>query len=180
MISRIGIRPDEVSVHGSRFTEPAVVPVDHSWKVVCRDPGLRVDEQIARLLDRLRPHTHRVSALARELTGTGGGAVLQVVRYFDDDQARPNATDAPVSSAGTWTATFWTSWPPRRRTRRRRIRHDRDESIGQAGGYGAARWTRRPGRILRPGPPEGYEAPRLMTRTMVMVGGSMPSPSETT
>ncbi|MFI0739465.1 DUF4279 domain-containing protein [Streptomyces sp. NPDC021100] len=96
MAARLGMAPDEVTVRGSRFTEPAVVPVDHSWKVVCRDPGLRVDEQIARVLDRLRPHAHRVSALARELTGTGGGAVLQVVRYFDDtDPAQPVAADSP-------------------------------------------------------------------------------------
>ncbi|MBZ4322686.1 DUF4279 domain-containing protein [Streptomyces huiliensis] len=96
MTARLGMAPDEATVRGSRFTEPAVVPVDHSWKVVCRDPGLRADEQIARVLDRLRPHTHRISTLARELTGTGGGAVLQVVRYFNDAApGRPAAADSP-------------------------------------------------------------------------------------
>ncbi|MFF7443232.1 DUF4279 domain-containing protein [Streptomyces sp. NPDC008122] len=96
MTSQLGITPDEVTVRGSRITEPAVIPVDHSWMVVCRDPGLRVDEQITRILDRLQPHTDRISDLSRHLASTGGGAVLNVVRYFNDtDQAQPGAADAP-------------------------------------------------------------------------------------
>ncbi|MGW1802795.1 DUF4279 domain-containing protein [Streptomyces sp. NPDC001984] len=96
MTSRLGITPDEVTVRGSRFAEPAVVPADHSWMVVCREPGLRVDEQITRILDRLQPHTDRVCDLTRHLAGTGGGAVLQVVRYFNDaDQPQADAADAP-------------------------------------------------------------------------------------
>ncbi|WP_312883490.1 DUF4279 domain-containing protein [Streptomyces nymphaeiformis] len=96
MTSQLGITPDEVSVRGSRFTEPAVVPVDHSWMAVCREPGLRVDEQITHILDRLQPHTDRIADLSRRLAGTGGGAVLHVVRYFNDtDQAQSGAADAP-------------------------------------------------------------------------------------
>ncbi len=96
MTSQLGITPDEVTVRGSRITEPAVVPVDHSWMVVCRDPGLRVDEQITRILDRLQPHTDRISDLTRYLASTGGGAVLNVVRYFNDtDQTQPGKADAP-------------------------------------------------------------------------------------
>lgn len=95
MTSQLGITPDEVRVRGSRFTEPAVVPVDHSWRVVCREPGLRVDEQITRILDRLQPHTDRLCDLTRHLARTGGGAVLHIVRYFNDsDQAQPGAADA--------------------------------------------------------------------------------------
>lgn len=60
MTSQLGISPDEVSVRGSRFTEPTEIPVSHSWKIVCREPDLPVDEQIARILDRLRPHTSRL------------------------------------------------------------------------------------------------------------------------
>ncbi|MER5524559.1 DUF4279 domain-containing protein [Streptomyces sp. NPDC002677] len=96
MTSQLGITPDEVTVRGSRFTDPAVVPVDHSWMVVCREPGLRVDEQITRILDRLQPHTDRIRDLTRHLARTGGGAVLHIVRYFNDiDQAQPGAADAP-------------------------------------------------------------------------------------
>ncbi|MFC9880040.1 DUF4279 domain-containing protein [Streptomyces libani] len=96
MTSQLGISPDEVTVRGSRFTEPVTVPVDHSWMVVCREPGLRVDEQITRILDRLQAHTDRIADLTRHLAGTGGGAVLQVVRCFNDtDRARPGTADVP-------------------------------------------------------------------------------------
>ncbi|MGW2964472.1 DUF4279 domain-containing protein [Streptomyces sp. NPDC001220] len=95
MTSRLGITPDEVSVRGSRFAEPAVVPADHSWMVVCREPGLRVDEQITHILDRLHPHLNRICDLARHLADTGGGAVLQAVRYFNDvDQPQADAPGA--------------------------------------------------------------------------------------
>ncbi|MFH9425715.1 DUF4279 domain-containing protein [Streptomyces sp. NPDC017529] len=97
MSFQLGMTPDEVTVRGSRFTEPTVVPVDHSWMVVCREPGLRVDEQITRVLDRLQPHTDRIRDLTRQLARTGGGGVLQIVRYFNDtDQAQPGAVDAPA------------------------------------------------------------------------------------
>jgi hypothetical protein len=97
MTSQLGITPDEVTVRGSRFTEPAVVPVNHSWMVVCREPGLRVDEQITRILDRLRPHTDRICDLTGQLARTDGGAVLHIVRYFNDTgQTHPGAADAPT------------------------------------------------------------------------------------
>ncbi|MEW2522606.1 DUF4279 domain-containing protein [Actinacidiphila alni] len=96
MTSRLGITPDEVTVRGSRFTEPAMVPVHHSWEIVCREPALRVDEQITCVLDRLQPHTDRIADLAGRLAGTGGGAVLHVVPYFNDEDApRSDAAEAP-------------------------------------------------------------------------------------
>ncbi|EDY59712.1 MULTISPECIES: DUF4279 domain-containing protein [Streptomyces] len=96
MTFQLGMMPDEVTVRGSRFHEPTAVPVNHSWMVVCREPGLRVDEQITRILDRLQPHTDRICDLTGQLARTGGGAVLQIVRYFNDtDQAHPDAADAP-------------------------------------------------------------------------------------
>ncbi|MFG2823282.1 DUF4279 domain-containing protein [Kitasatospora sp. NPDC048365] len=94
--SQLCIAPDEVSVRGSRFTGPRPIRVDHSWKIVCREPGLRVDEQITCILDRLRPHTARIAELAGRLTANDGGAVLQVVRYFNDtDLEQPSTTDTP-------------------------------------------------------------------------------------
>ncbi|MDX3099064.1 DUF4279 domain-containing protein [Streptomyces sp. ME19-03-3] len=96
MTSQLGITPDEVSVRGSRFTAPRPIPVSHRWMAVCREPSLCVDEQITRILDRLQPHTDRIADLANRLAGNGGGAVLQVVRYFNDtDQDQPNTSDAP-------------------------------------------------------------------------------------
>jgi hypothetical protein len=95
MTSRLGLEPDEVTVRGSRFTEPRVIPVFHRWKVECRDSDLRVDEQIARLLERLKPHTDRIAGLSRQLATRDGGAVLQVVRYFNDtDPDLPRTPDS--------------------------------------------------------------------------------------
>ncbi|WP_448316485.1 DUF4279 domain-containing protein [Streptomyces sp. CO7] len=98
MTSRLGVTPDEVGVRGSRrVAEPTVLPVDHSWMIVCREPDLCVDEQITRILDRLQPHRDSLRDLTRQLAGTGGGAVLQIVRYFESgvDPAPPGTADAP-------------------------------------------------------------------------------------
>ncbi|MFE6871667.1 DUF4279 domain-containing protein [Kitasatospora sp. NPDC057692] len=95
--SRLGITPDEVTVRGSRTITPRAIPASHRWRIVCREPGLCVDEQIARILDRLRPHTTRIAELVGQLAADGGGAVLQVVRYFNDTDhdESPRHPDAP-------------------------------------------------------------------------------------
>jgi hypothetical protein len=56
---RLGIEPDEVLTRGSRRADP-VRPTSHCWKVVCRMPGLTVDEQITRIVDRLFDYAHRI------------------------------------------------------------------------------------------------------------------------
>ncbi|MCX5008846.1 DUF4279 domain-containing protein [Streptomyces sp. NBC_00638] len=92
----LGIEPDETTVRGSRSAESPTVPVAHRWKIVCRDPGLRVDEQVGRVLERLRPHTDRIAEVAARLAAEdeeGSAAVLQVVRCFNDEDT-PDA-DAP-------------------------------------------------------------------------------------
>lgn len=53
----LDIEPDRTDVRGSRRTEPRPSPPVHRWRVECREPGLAVDEQIACVLRRLRPHT---------------------------------------------------------------------------------------------------------------------------
>ncbi|MBL7499652.1 DUF4279 domain-containing protein [Frankia sp. CNm7] len=55
MTARLGIEPDEVAIRGSRRAEPMIRPASHSWKVVCRQPYMTVDEQIDHVLDRLLP-----------------------------------------------------------------------------------------------------------------------------
>ncbi|MFD7229563.1 DUF4279 domain-containing protein [Streptomyces sp. NPDC059881] len=87
MAAVLGIEPDETTVRASRVAEPPM-PVCHRWKIACRAPGLRVDEQVAQILDRLRPHAARIAELARRLNreGDGPSAVLQIVRYFNDDE----------------------------------------------------------------------------------------------
>ncbi|MEU4176790.1 DUF4279 domain-containing protein [Streptomyces sp. NPDC026589] len=67
------------------------------WKVVCRKPGLRVDEQVAHVLDRIRPQTARIAALMKQFNGAaddeepGLEARLEVVRYFNDDEQHDGA-----------------------------------------------------------------------------------------
>lgn len=82
----LGVEPDETTVKASRTTSPVPIPSGHHWKIVCRDRELRVDEQISRVIGRLRPHTEAIAQLAGRLTtGEGhGSAVLHVVRYFND------------------------------------------------------------------------------------------------
>ena len=87
----LGLEPDETRVRGSRMPEPDAIPVFHCWKVVCREPGLRVDEQVARILERLAPHTEAIAALARRLDAEdrqGSGAALEIVRHFNDEAGR--------------------------------------------------------------------------------------------
>ncbi|THA81657.1 DUF4279 domain-containing protein [Streptomyces sp. A0592] len=97
MTAVLGLEPDETLVRGSRRAAEPTRPACHSWKVVCREPGLAVDEQIDHVLDRLRPHTDRIAALARQLDeeqGEDGSAVLEVVRYFRaSDADTADATD---------------------------------------------------------------------------------------
>ncbi|MFG1838589.1 DUF4279 domain-containing protein [Micromonospora sp. NPDC049175] len=87
MATRLGMEPDETSVKGSRRANPPV-PRVHSWRVMCRDSGLTVDEQVDRLIDRLEPIADEIAALVRaidESEGEGLTSTLQVVRYFGDD-----------------------------------------------------------------------------------------------
>jgi Domain of unknown function (DUF4279) len=99
MTAVLGMEPDETTVRGSRITQPSPVPVIHRWKIVCREPGLRVDEQIAHVLERLAPHTQAIAALVGRLDAEfpqGPSAVLEVVRYFNREagqQDRPARRD---------------------------------------------------------------------------------------
>jgi len=95
---RLGIEADEILVKASKRENPPV-PRVHAWKVVCRDRGLTVDEQIDRVIDRLEPFVDEIAALVREIDASEEGvtAVLQVVRYFNDDDgeeySRPERRD---------------------------------------------------------------------------------------
>ncbi|MFF5225091.1 DUF4279 domain-containing protein [Dactylosporangium sp. NPDC000521] len=89
MAAILGVEPDETDVRGSRWIEPNVIPARHCWRIVCREPGLCVDDQVARIIERLVPHTAAIAALANRLDteGEGSGAVLEVVRYFNGQEA---------------------------------------------------------------------------------------------
>ncbi|MFC5007510.1 DUF4279 domain-containing protein [Dactylosporangium cerinum] len=101
MAAILGLEPDETTVRGSRWTEPNVIPARHCWKIVCREPGLCVDEQVARVIERLVPHTAAIAAPASRLDteGEGSGAVLEVVRYFNDQEAEQH--DRSDAAGGT-------------------------------------------------------------------------------
>ncbi|MDA5281063.1 DUF4279 domain-containing protein [Streptomyces sp. Isolate_45] len=94
----LGIEPDETQVHNRRGlpVDPAR-PFSQSWKVVCREPGLCVDEQIAHVLGRLRPRTDRIVELMKQYNSAGDEeepgleAWLEVVRYFNDDEQQDEA-----------------------------------------------------------------------------------------
>ena len=100
MAAILGLEPDETTVRGSRIAEPDAIPVLHRWKIVCREPGLRVDEQIARVLERLAPHTAAIAALASRLDNEEPrpAAVLEVVRYFND-QAEQHGRSGAAAEA---------------------------------------------------------------------------------
>ena len=80
MAEQIGLAADEVSVRGSRIARPRPKPFVHSSKIVCDTPGLTVDAQVDRVMERLGPYR----AVIREVVGDidDAKAVLQVVRYF--------------------------------------------------------------------------------------------------
>ncbi|MFD7962247.1 DUF4279 domain-containing protein [Streptomyces zaomyceticus] len=113
----LGIEPDETRVHNPRrLPVDPERPFSQSWKVVCREPGLRVDEQLAHVLDRLEPRTERIAELIRRFD-TGDAeqeqeqeqslqAVLEVVRYFGDGEPRtepgPHANEERPNLFGWW------------------------------------------------------------------------------
>ena len=96
--ARLLIEPDEVQVRGSRRAQPAV-PVHHAWRVVCHESGLSVDDQVGRIVARLKPHTTRIAQLLGELSDEGdasAGAGVSVVRYFNDNDG--DGEDAQLSA----------------------------------------------------------------------------------
>jgi hypothetical protein len=99
MTVRLGLEPDEAVVRGSRQTAPVLLPAAHCWRVVCRKPGLRIDEQVDAVIDRLFAHADRLGELAAELErldrGTGASC-LQVVRVFEHPEGEDEDLTSPV------------------------------------------------------------------------------------
>ncbi|GAA2999913.1 hypothetical protein GCM10020229_10250 [Kitasatospora albolonga] len=83
----LGVEPDEVTVRGSLSTSPHIIPFCHVWTVVCREPGLPVDEQIDQVIGRLRPCMEALTDLTARLGP--GNAILQVNRWFNLHDERP-------------------------------------------------------------------------------------------
>ncbi|WP_106402832.1 DUF4279 domain-containing protein [Actinocorallia populi] len=98
MTAWLGVEPDASTVRGSRRSRP-MLPVRHAWKIECREDGLPVDEQISRVLAWLRPHLDKIVELSERLSEEepANTAVLQVVRYFNDEADSPD-TDPSVET----------------------------------------------------------------------------------
>jgi Domain of unknown function (DUF4279) len=80
--AHVGMQPDSVTVRGTKQSAPPR-PVCHSWAIECRHGGLTVDEQTAIVLARIRPVAEPIRALT---ANESVSAVLQVVRYFNDEE----------------------------------------------------------------------------------------------
>jgi len=78
----LDLEPDAVTVKASHRPDPPR-PREHKWAIECRQQDLRIDEQVDRVLARLRPHSEAVRRLA-QLPDVS--VTLQMVRYFNDDQ----------------------------------------------------------------------------------------------
>lgn len=113
--ARLGIEADEGQVRGSRLARPPR-PVAHVWRIVCRKPGLTVDEQIAQVVDRLFDHAERIGALALELDRSDEewpASTLQVVRIFEhpdgeeEEEDLTSPVDGPEKLAGQHQLLGW-------------------------------------------------------------------------
>lgn len=90
----LGVEPDEVTVRGSIATTPDPIPFCHCWKLLCGEPGLRVDEQIGLVIGRLQPHMEALTNLTTRLAAEDGpgGTLLQVTRYFNRHDKQPSGS----------------------------------------------------------------------------------------
>ena len=94
---RLGLEPDRIAVRGSRSAEPPR-PLANVWQIVCDEPDMTIDEQVEVVLQRLRPAETRVVELAKD---PGCSVVLQLVRYFDDEEGEPERlSDAGAQKLG--------------------------------------------------------------------------------
>jgi Domain of unknown function (DUF4279) len=102
--ARLGLQPDEFGVRGSKQTKPREIPVDHTWKIACREAGLTVSEQIDRVLVRLLPLADEIAAYLIDLRAAGIGATttLQVVRHLDDDEGEEEELTEQVVGERTY------------------------------------------------------------------------------
>ncbi|WP_223585822.1 DUF4279 domain-containing protein [Microbacterium sp. OVT16B] len=88
--------PDRFTVRASRRSEPPI-PIQHSWQVRCDEPGLTIDEQIERVLGRVRPLVEPIATLVETTDVT---ARLQIVRDFNARDGEDEVLDEIVTPDG--------------------------------------------------------------------------------
>jgi hypothetical protein len=91
--ARLMIEPDKVMIRGSRRAKPPS-PVKHGWEVICDDRGMTVDEQVRKVVDRVRPRQAAIAELTRE-PDARCRAVLEIVRYFDAENGEEEELSPP-------------------------------------------------------------------------------------
>lgn len=94
--ARLGVEPDRLRIRAAKQTAPPR-PVAHSWALDCREPGLTLDEQIARVLDRVRPLAGEIRRIVDTLDVESG---LTIVRYLDDEHGEDEVLDTAVTESG--------------------------------------------------------------------------------
>ncbi|MGW0058699.1 DUF4279 domain-containing protein [Streptosporangium sandarakinum] len=100
MATRLGLEADEITIRAGKRLEPPR-PAVHIWQINVPRSSLPVDDMIAALVDRLEPYAQAIGALADELDRhePGHTAVLQVVRFFGDDDE--NSEEERTTEAST-------------------------------------------------------------------------------
>jgi hypothetical protein len=94
--ARLGVDPDSIRVRGARRSAPPI-PACHIWAIECRELGLTVGEQTARVLARIHPVADSIRALT---AGRAVSAVLQVVRYLNDEDGEAEHHDPAAQEGG--------------------------------------------------------------------------------
>jgi hypothetical protein len=91
--ARLGIEPDGFLVKGSRVANPPR-PRYHKWRVECDRKGSSVEDQIKVVIEKLIPKKAAIAALVAHLKNEvdPGGAYLQIVRYFNDEDGEEEAS----------------------------------------------------------------------------------------
>ena len=86
----MGLAPDRALVRGSRTADPPR-PRFHVWEIRCDESGLRIDEQIERVIVRVEP----IRTAIRDLVAEPGDvrAWLQMVRYFHAEDGDEEVID---------------------------------------------------------------------------------------
>jgi hypothetical protein len=143
MSARIGLDPDEVVIQGSRSLRP-LRPARHAWKITCRDPGLTVDDMIARVVDRLEPFSEAIGGLVEELNRghTASCAALQVVRHFDDEEGEVEDRRSPDPAFAKIPGQHQLlGWHVDGRVVRFLVATGAELDVDEYGSEGAQRWT---------------------------------------
>ena len=89
---RLGVEPDVIGVLGGRSSQPPI-PRHHSWRVTSEETGLTVADHLDIIVRRLTACAEMIGSVVEEIVSAspdarGVGSVLQIVRYFDEEEGQ--------------------------------------------------------------------------------------------